>query len=577
MAAFSKAEKRLGQTRSELRQFFTLVKMLLSDTLKLSFDTKAGRKSSIIRIVSAVLVFAVLTALGVLFYRLSSLFGIFSLLSFIPEAVPSFLSLVILVFALLNSIASLVKTLYFSPDNRLMITYPCRGSAVFLARLFVFYINEVVRLMLSLTPILLSYLIFSHFPWYSYIWLLVSLLLVTAFIVLFSALLSIPGYYVRLFFKRNSLVAFGVYTLLFAAFIGLVGWAIFLIPNKIDIFTNFGPYFSAIQSAMKSYRDGAWLPYLLTKMMIGSFDGFTIVPFTSQSLLLFLIILGITLLLFVFARYVTNRLYLHLASESFEYESVGSLHVRLLKKRPYWLSQLDKEITLFLKNPDTFASLFGTFVFLPIAMALINKIFGAMDTTVLGNMYISSVNLLLILLVVLTSNESIAHLYSEEGNAFALNHIYPRSSYYLLISKLILPALFGVISIIVSGVYYGQINAFKLDSNNQPWVNSSMVAYFIIAICAFYLGHLLFAAGLDFCATKSGFISQNSATENQRNVVVSAFALSLALAFLFYLFLNDGLEGAYLKIMIVGLIYFALNVLLFYRKAKYLYGKGEAR
>jgi hypothetical protein len=302
MAAFSKAEKRLGQTRSELRQFFTLVKMLLSDTLKLSFDTKAGRKSSIIRIVSAVLVFAVLTALGVLFYRLSSLFGIFSLLSFIPEAVPSFLSLVILVFALLNSIASLVKTLYFSPDNRLMITYPCRGSAVFLARLFVFYINEVVRLMLSLTPILLSYLIFSHFPWYSYIWLLVSLLLVTAFIVLFSALLSIPGYYVRLFFKRNSLVAFGVYTLLFAAFIGLVGWAIFLIPNKIDIFTNFGPYFSAIQSAMKSYRDGAWLPYLLTKMMIGSFDGFTIVPFTSQSLLLFLIILGITLLLFVFAR-----------------------------------------------------------------------------------------------------------------------------------------------------------------------------------------------------------------------------------------------------------------------------------
>lgn len=571
------AQKQNREKRNEFRSFSTLVAMLLSDTLKLSFNSKSARKASIIRIVTSVLIFAVLTALGVLFYRLSSMFGIFSLLSFIPEAVPSFLSLVVLVFALINSIVSLVTTLYFSPDNRLMITYPCRGSTVFLARLFVFYIKEVVRLLLSLTPILLSYLIFSSFPWYSYVWLLVSLLLVSAFLVLFSALLSIPGYYVRLFLKRNSLVAFSVYTLLFGGFIGLVGWIISLIPNKIDIFTNFGPYFSAIQSAMKGYRDACWLPYLLTKMIIGSFDGFTIVPFTSQTTILFFIILGITLLLYLFARFVTNRLYLHLASESFEYESVGSLHNAAIKKRPYWSSQLRKETTLFLKNPETFVSLFGTFVFLPIAMALINKIFGAMDTTVLGNMYISSVNLLLILLVALTSNESAAHLYSEEGTAFALNHIYPHRPYYLLLSKLILPALLGVTSILVSGIYYGQINAFKVDSDNLPWVSGNMVTYFVIAISAFYLGHLLFAAGLDFCATKSGFMSQTSATENQRNVLISAFALSLALAFLFFLFLKDGLESAYLKIMIVGLVYFALNILLFYRKAKYLYEKGETR
>jgi hypothetical protein len=569
--------KVIGSARSEIRQFFTLVKMLLSDTLKLSFDTKASRKASIIRIVSAVLVFAVLTALGVLFYSLSSLFGIFSLLSFVPEAVPSFLSIVILAFALLNSVASLVKTLYFSPDNRLMITYPCRGSSVFLARLFVFFIKEVVRLLLSLTPILLSYLVFSHFPWYSYLWLLVSLLLVSAFLVLFSALLSIPGYYVRLFFKRNSLVAFSVYALLFGFFIFAVTWIISLIPNKIDIFTNFGPYFSAIQSAMKAYRDQAWLAYLLTRMMIGSFDGFTVTPFTNQTLLLFFIILGITLTLFLFARFVTNRLYLHLASESFEYESVGALHEARIKKRSYWLSQLQKEVTLFIKNPDTFASLFGTFVFLPIAMALINKIFGAMDTTVLGNMYISSVNLLLILLVALASNESVAHLYSEEGNAFALNHIYPHQPYYLLISKLILPSLLGVASITASGIYYGQINSFKLNSDGLPWVSGNMVTYFIIALCSIYLGHLLFAAGLDFCATKSEFMSQTSATENQRNVVISAFALAIFLAFLFYLFLKDGIEGAYWKIMIVGLVYLALNILLFYRKAKYLYSQGGTR
>jgi hypothetical protein len=575
MASANGMQKILGDSRKEFRQFRTLVGMLLSDSLKLSFDTKAARKASLLRIISALVVFALLCALGVVLYSLASVFSIFSLLRFIPEAVPSFLANVVLVVALFNSIFGLVQMLYFSPDNRLMITYPCKGSTVFLARLFVFYLNEFGRLFLALTPILLSYLIFSSFPWYSYLYYLVTLLLVSGLIVLLAAFLSIPGYYVRLFLKRNSLVGFVVYTLLFALFIALIAWVIGLIPNKIDIFTNFGPYFSEIQSLMKLYRDNLPLFYGLTKAMIGSFDGFIVTPFSTTSGLYLLVILGFLLLLFVFARFVTNRLYLHLASSSFEYESVGSLTSRYMKKRPFWISQLDKEWTLLLKSPDTLASFLGAFVFLPIAMSLINKIFGAMDTTVLGNMYISAVNLALILLVSLSSNETIAHLYSEEGSAFNLNRSYPKGNSFILLSKLFLPALLGVISISLCSVYYGQINAFKLDSNGESWVKGNMVAALAIAASCFYLGHLLFAAGLDFCGVKSNFSGQAKATTNERDVVITAFVLSLSQGYLFYLFMKDGLESAYLKIMIVGLIYFALNVVLFIRKSKYLYGRGE--
>ena len=67
------AQKQNREKRNEFRSFSTLVAMLLSDTLKLSFNSKSARKASIIRIVTSVLIFAVLTALGVLFYRLSSM------------------------------------------------------------------------------------------------------------------------------------------------------------------------------------------------------------------------------------------------------------------------------------------------------------------------------------------------------------------------------------------------------------------------------------------------------------------------------------------------------------------------
>ena len=46
-----------------------------------------------------------------------------------------------------------------------------------------------------------------------------------------------------------------------------------------------------------------------------------------------------------------------------------------------------------------------------------------MDTNYRGNEYISAVNLLLVLLVALVSNETIAHLYSDEGAEIGRAHV----------------------------------------------------------------------------------------------------------------------------------------------------------
>lgn len=573
----TKALKRNGLMHTEWQRFSTLVKMLLSDSLKFSFDTKNNRKNALIRFVTALVLFAAITAFGFVLYSLAIKLGIFSLLAFIPEVVPSVLSIFVIFLAVLNSTNELVKTLFFSNDNRLMITYPCRGSTIFLARLFVYYVNELVRMFMLLAPILLAYVMVSRFPWYSYVWLTVSVLLVSAAVVLFAAFLSIPWYYIRSFLKRNSTIAIFVYAIAFAAFIWLVVWFISLIPNKIDIFTNFGPYFSQIQTAMKAYRQNCWFFFDVTKMMLGYFDGFSLKFFDLESLVTLFLLLGLIGLLMVFSFFAVNKLYLKLASESFEFDSVGSLTSKFVHARPFFLAQFDKERVLLEKNPDATSSLFGVFVFLPIIMALINKVFGAMDTNYRGNEFISAVNLLLILLVSLVSNVTIAHLYSDEGAAFALNRFFPKNPTSLLFSKLIVPMVIGVGSLIITTVNYWSINQSKLNLSGEPWVSPLMGAYFAVSVSCFYLGHMLFAASCDFCNVKSTFAAQTGSTKAQKNVAITAFIIALSQGLLFYLYMDkgDGMESAYLKIMIVGVVFLVFNVVLFLRKSKFIFGRGE--
>jgi hypothetical protein len=563
------------EKKRELRRFSTLVKLLFSDTSKLSFKGKAERKSSLLKITSSLLIFAGLTGLDYLLYFVAELFRVFSLLSLIPQMVPSFIVSILLLVSLLNATVRLTRSLYYSPDNRMLITYPAKGLTVFLARLVVFFVAEYARSVMVIGPILFAYMLISGFPFYLYLWFFVALFFVVLSEVVLAALLSVPGFFVSRFLRQNSLIELIVYGLLFASFIGVVSWLMSLLPNKIDIFSNWGPYFARIQGFLKDYRDSAYPLYCLTLLLIGFTNGFSVPMLNLQSFWTLLVLLGIIVFGGILVFWLVSKLYLRLASESFEYTSNSAVLIRQTHQRSFFFAQLSKEMTLLIKDPGTFMSLFGVFVILPIFITILDKVFGAMNTTVIGNMYISVVNILILLLVSLNSNGNIAHIYSDEGKAFFINRSYPRSANVILLSKLVLPMLMGFISIIVSCIMYGQVTGLKLAPDGSAWVNGEIVAFLAVALCSFYAGHLLFAAGLDFTSIKSAFSAETLESSNERNIVLSAFVISLTQAVLFFLFLRDGVRSSYVKLMIIGLVFLALNIALFHKKSKYIYQKGE--
>lgn len=563
------------ERKRERSGFNSLVHMLLSDRMKLSFKTNT--KESIIRVALSIIGFAAITAVCYGIYFVFGMFHIFSLLGYTPLEVPSILTNFILLLTLFGSIFGLVDMLYLSPDNRLMITYPLKNSTVFLARLFVYFISLYVRILTTIGPIILAFLIGHGFPWYMMIWMFFALFLITIALTLVAAALSIPGYYVVMFLKRNSLVASIVYLVIFVVAVVFVVWLLNLIPDQIDIFKNWGPYFTKIQVGLNWYKAHMLPLYDLTVFVTGDFDGFHVTPFPISTFYVFLSLAGIDAVFGVVTFMAVNPMYLKLASQSFEFENDKTFSRIHNRPRPWLFGQMAKEAVLVTKNPNSTVSIFAMFVFLPFLIAVMNKIFGAMNTNTRGNLFVTCANVLIIMLVSFNANASISGMYSEEGRAFQLNRTYPRSQTVILTSKLVIPAIIGIVSIVVSCSVYGAINIGKTDIYGNIWTMPSYVPLMTIGLICFYVGHMLFAAALDFTASEKNFAAKTGETKNQRIIFATSFVLAVFETVIFYMMLQDSFSRfqAYLKLMLIGIGFLILNIILYVKKVKYLYQEGD--
>ncbi len=547
----------------DFRSFWILVRMLLQDKLKISF--KANKKQSIIKVVSLVLGFVALTALSYIFYYVVQLLHLFSVLSYIPLTVPSLISSVLLILGFLGVIFGLNRTLYYSNDNRLMITYPCNGNTIYLARIFVYFINEYIRNVVIQVPLFLGYMLVMGFNPFMVLWLLLGFAFITLVEVLLGALLSIPTYYVSRFLNRNSIIKTIVFLVIFAAIITGISILVYIIPEEIDIFTNWGPYFTKIQSFLNGYRRFFPPFYSLTIALIGDLNGFNIRGFTFDTLYVYLAFIGLIGLTFTLSIFIVNPIYFKLASESFEFENDGTFSSKNTNKRSYIHSQLHKETLLFVKDSSYLTSIIGTFIFLPIVLSLLNKIFGAMNVNAFGERIVAVVNVLIILVVSLNSNSVVAKSYSSEGNAFNYNRVYPKKSFFMLLSKNVVPFIIGTISIIVSSVLFGMLKD----------VGTLQIILMIVSIELIYAGHMLYSSQLDFTSLTSQFMSQTSQSKAQLASTILAFVLPLIIVVLFFLYLSDHLVYAYVKLLVLGLIVFGVCLWNYYYKVKLIYKEGK--
>ncbi len=557
------------------RAFWVLVKMLFSNSM--SINWKKDKKKAIIKIVLSLVAFAAVAALSYVFFYFCIRFSIFSLLAFVPMSVPSIVVTVLLIISFIASLSKVTEELYFGEDNKVLLTLPTNGNTLFLSRLAVRYITSYRRSLLLEIPFLIGYFAVSRYPVYMYFVLFVIWALIDLVMLLLASLISVPVYYIKKAIRTHTWASIIAKSIIFAIILALCITVIVLVPDNIDIFSNWGTYFAKIQNGLNYYKNNLGFFYQISMVYLGNFTGFSFY-FMSRSaiagLWTLLAIIGLIVVLFVASLALASPLYLKLASGTGELQAKGRKNAKEKENKslPPFISQIKKDAILFFKNSDISSSYLGTFTALPLLIALLAKIFNAMDLNSRGDALVQVVSLLIALLIGLSTNSVIARIYSEEAGAFKLARTYPLKEHYAVGSKLFIPGVFGCLSLVACTISLCYIRPEMLEGTT----------FMGVAMIFVYVGHLLYSAGLDFTNPSSTFGGGSFLARNENRSVIMAFITSAFFAALYYYYFQDHIlwlsslqATAGFKVFILGVIYLAFNIILYIRKIKYIYKTGE--
>lgn len=554
--------------------FFVFIRMLLNNSLSLDF--KKNRKKSIISVLTKILIFAITAAISYLFFYICNKLSLFSLISVTPSSVPSIIIMIMLVFSFLSTLFRVLNDLFFSSDNKVLLTLPSNGNTLFLSRIFVSFINAYLKALKLEIPFLIGYFICSRYPIYTYFAVFFIFIVIELFFVLLSSLIIIPLYFVKKFLItypiiRNILLLLGIGTI-----ITLVSLIISIIPEKIDIFSNWSTYFYKIQDGLTYYKVNMSFLYKTSSVVLGVYNGYGVGFYSGTGifgLYTFLVILGSNLVLFLLSLVLANPFYLRLASGNDELMEKHLNKNKTSKVLSPGLSQFKKEVLLFIKDSYITPSYVTIFISFPLIMALISKIFLAMDLNMMG-ITLSIVAILIIsLLISLSANASIAKIYSIEGGAFNVGRVNPYNDYKKITSKLILPMVIGIISLIITFIIISSLRSeLRLE-----------LLLLGVGVIFIYISHLLYSAGLDFSSPRNIFGDISFLSNSEGRSTIFAFVLSALVSVIFYYasydnfyWINDNAKTtACFKVLLIGLFILILSIYNYRKRIKYIYQKGE--
>lgn len=204
-----------------MKNYFTIFKLLFKYMYR-----KSGEKSS--KWIWAAYVFIGLVFAGVIAsicLTIAMLASTVNEMGLLPEFITLMLTVACVAVVLLG-LVPMMTYLYFSRDTEFMLTLPVKSSTVFMAKLSVVYLTEIIVSTVVLIPSMLSIGIITGQGALFYIIMLFAILLVPAIPLVIVAILAIPLMWIVSFFKnKGALTSIVVIVLgcgVFAAYYALI-------------------------------------------------------------------------------------------------------------------------------------------------------------------------------------------------------------------------------------------------------------------------------------------------------------------------------------------------------------------
>ncbi len=540
-----------------------LVMMQLKD--KIDFSFLKNRKKTLFKIIWTLLGFAVAVAAIYLIFSLIVQFGLFSFLQTFNYRVFLVIMTILIILSGISCLVNVTGTLYFAKDNPVLLTMPVSSGTIFSSKIIVCYIYELLKNVTFIWPFLIAYGMVMALPFTYYLWTIFALILLTTLLVMISGLLSIPAMGLAILAKKHRVLEIVVIAVVITGVtLGLIS-LINGIPADIDIVRDWGWMFWGIQDFLASFAT-IFVPfdYLLQLLTGMVYNGFVFTPFSLTNLATFGVVVGVIVLCFILTQLLSKPLFLKMASTPFEYKKKAIKRKKRSRRKPPFISAVVQQSKRMFRTPVIIYSILAVAIIAPLAVLLQNRIIGAMDTRITGQYMALGFNLLIVMLMMLSTNNELASVFSKEGNAGYLNKIYPVPYRVPLTGKLVLNMLICMVSIVMSVVV---INIFS-PLGAMPSILLTLAMIFV------YLAHLLWSAEFDIMNPQNRqyqTTGKSHKNPNEGKSTLLCFGMSALFAFLTYFFMSENAETVFTKMFLIALTVFLIRLYLYLTKIKLYY------
>lgn len=543
-----------------------LVMMQLKDKLDFSYLKSKGK--TIAKIIFTILGFAAIAGVCYLLFYLSSALCLFDILPIVPSTVIVVVYTIMFLMSCLSCSFGLMKTLYTSSDNQVLLTLPVKSNMVFVSKLIVFYLYELVKNTYFTLPMFLAYGIFSGFSLLFYPWLLFSFFFISALPVLIGALISIPLMYLTSWLKQTKIIRL----ILYFAFVGILVYVIVslisMIPENINLITSFGSISWSIREFLTEFNEIFKPLALIVTMVCGVFNRNTFKweLFSLNTLWILLGIIAILLILFLLAYLISRPLFFKMASKPFEYKKKIIKKTYNNTKNKILKTSILKEFKTSFRQSEFIYNYLTILIVLPISILLLNKIFNAMNTRLQGEFMTYSFNILMILLISLASNSIVSSIYSKDGRTAYLMKTVPHKHYKYLFPKLIVPLFLTSISMLATSIIFG--------SFAKIGVLNTILIYF--SLLGFYVGHLFWSAELDLMNPQNeqyATTGEVSSNPNEKKSTILAFLIAFLVFAISLFFFMENQTYTWIKLAIIGVVFAVFRTHLYFTNIKVYYNE----
>ncbi|MBE6532458.1 MAG: hypothetical protein E7676_02985 [Ruminococcaceae bacterium] len=564
-----------------MKNLLTLVKMQLKEKLNFKRLEVEGVSAFniLVSVVGAVLKFALVTAIFVAVLFAVNYLGLFSFDKTTPTTVMSIAFAIMMAASLVSCTINLTNSMYYSRDNAILLTLPCRPVQVFLSKLIIFYAYELKRSFEFIVPLFIAFYILHGYPLLAYLWLIICFVFISLFTVATATLISIPAMWISNIFRQNRTLQIGTLVAIVSAVVIALFYAISLIPENLDLLATMPVTLNRVKKWLAvTYIEnfGAYHKFTLMFLGLAGKTMGTLFPFGATAVK-FLILLGIDAVLLSLGLTFVLPLFYKMASTPFEYlkKTVKPRKNRVTHKK---LSTFFTEMIITIKNPSRMFSNVGIMISIPLLTFFLNKVFFAMNTDEMGNNMIVAFNVLIILLVALNANTTAASIYSRDGRSAYLIKTQPTNPAIILFSKLLPDALFCLVSLLATLVVL-------IISSGLGVINVIILSLGLIFI---YFAHLLYCAELDIMNPQYEIYATVGASDsnpNETKATLSAFIIAFLTGGASMLLLldkteavdtiplanGDVIEGLFIKIFLIGLAALIYRIWQYFSKIKLYY------